>query len=145
MLTYVLKGLTASGHMAQSGQSRVGADVELSARGGTLSTMDSSPPDLTPLQALLRKGKATSAQSQAMLDDPAGAALMRKAEDALESAIRDGQVEKANRAADILRNLLDKEGALREAMAVTADRERNVRVVIETELDRRGGDGGKPE
>ena len=57
-----------------------------------------SKPNLSSLQEILRQSKAVSATTQQMLGDPDGAALIRKAQEVLDKALRNGQHEVAEEA-----------------------------------------------
>ncbi|MDQ3898955.1 MAG: hypothetical protein M3319_00355, partial [Actinomycetota bacterium] len=80
-----------------------------------------------------------SATTQRMLSDPDGAALIRKAQEVLDKALRNRKHEVAEEAAAVLANLLEKEGKLRKAQAVSDDAQRDAVQVIVDELHRQGG------
>lgn len=63
-------------------------------------------PSLSSLQETLRQAKAVSANSQQMLSDHEGVALIRKSQELLDKALRNGQHEVAENAATILASLL---------------------------------------
>ena len=98
-----------------------------------------SKPNLSSLQEILRQSKAVSATTQRMLSDSDGAALIRKAQEVLDKALHNGQYEVAEETAAVLANLLEKEGNLRKAQAVSDDAQRHAVQVIVDELHRRDG------
>jgi hypothetical protein len=93
---------------------------------------DNKRPDLDRLRALLRESKATSAVGQQMLDDPEGAALIVKAQQVTDEALRLGDIATATKAGDILHNLQSKEQAVRDAQAVSRQaQDEGVRVMAD--------------
>lgn len=92
---------------------------------------------LESLRQALREGKATSAVSQSMLSDPDGAKLIADYEVIVQKAIRQGQVDVAEKAATLLARMLGATAKLESATEVSDAAERNaVRVIIE-ELGKR--------
>lgn len=94
-----------------------------------------SNPGVARLQQQLRSSKATSAVSQAMLDDPHHDALKREALRLRDKFLREGDTAEANAAGAVYGNLVEKELALRAAQAETADAEIVARSVIAKVLD----------
>ena len=77
-----------------------GAPVEVAERSvrHDIVVVVESKPNLSSLQEILRQSKAVSATTQQMLGDPDGAALIRKAQEVLDKALRNGQHEVAEEA-----------------------------------------------
>lgn len=87
-------------------------------------------PDLENLKRLLREGKATSAKSQEILNDPQGAKLIADYCQVLDVAIKQGHQDVAAKAAATLADLLAKEAELSHRVEATDTASQEVIAII---------------
>ena len=91
------------------------------------------------MRQLLRESKHTSAVSQEMLSDPAGAKLIADYRAVLDKAIKLGRIDVAKKAAASIENLLARESDLARAEEVSGRAQNQMARTIIDELDRDTG------
>lgn len=101
--------------------------------------MQEPPFDLGPAQETLRRGKELAARRQAKLDDPEGMELVERVAAALQRAVLAGHADDVERLDATLRNLIEKEEALRAKGRISDATEAVLREAIANEQGRRRG------